>query len=397
MDEILASARLLENTRCQLSESDASYIHFASTLLTHPNGLPSTATNKNGGNAALEEGELNSNMFVSPGVKDAWLALCQNSTLDDTTANSNATATANNTTANNEEEGGVEYPPLPKGQLSKATKIHALETSLLRASHVASQLHSVSKSRNDNSAVQKRKHDDDKNNNNIPNPANDDDKEKNLEEERNVTQSQIKMMQTIQTEMKEASSNTNSNSSSNAATPNWYMHAFQKRVRDIRDYHAKHNQSQPNTNNKSTSTSTTALSDSANQLLLDYSLDQMTIIGDSKTRFQPDYNTTDPTQTTTNGGANTTMQSIIEQQRKTRRIANPSADGYDLYSIFNVNLSKIKSGDVYTMEEVLGKYLDLMDVHDYILSVPTLNNMFAQAVHATWKHKKFTSRKRGNE
>ena len=70
--------------------------------------------------------------------------------------------------------------------------------------------------------------------------------------------------------------------------------------------------------------------------------------------------------------ANTTMQSIIEQQCKKRRIANPSADRYDSYSIFNVNLSKIKSGDVYTMEEVLGKYLDLMDVHDFILSVPAL-------------------------
>jgi splicing factor 3A subunit 3 len=134
---------------------------------------------------------------------------------------------------------------------------------------------------------------------------------------------------------------------------------------------------------------------------MDYSLDQMTMNMKQQQQYQreqsnasnniydyhvgsiPSTNNASGVNGANGGGGTTTtskMQSIINQQRKKRRIANPSADGYDLYSILNTQLSKVKNGDVFTMEEVFGKYFDLVSIHEAIISSSTLNEMFVHAM-----------------
>eukprot|EP00553_Chaetoceros_curvisetus_P009393 CAMPEP_0204621034 /NCGR_PEP_ID=MMETSP0717-20131115/6887_1 /ASSEMBLY_ACC=CAM_ASM_000666 /TAXON_ID=230516 /ORGANISM="Chaetoceros curvisetus" /LENGTH=574 /DNA_ID=CAMNT_0051635367 /DNA_START=24 /DNA_END=1748 /DNA_ORIENTATION=+ len=64
------------------------------------------------------------------------------------------------------------------------------------------------------------------------------------------------------------------------------------------------------------------------------------------------------------------------QSGKKRKMGNPMADGYDLHSIIHQPLSRIKTGQTFSMEEVMGKYLDLQSIHQSILSSSQLNAMF---------------------
>ena len=45
--------------------------------------------------------------------------------------------------------------------------------------------------------------------------------------------------------------------------------------------------------------------------------------------------------------------------KKRKRKGNPAADGYDLHSLIKAEVSRVRSGDVFGSEEVMGKYLDL--------------------------------------
>lgn len=47
-----------------------------------------------------------------------------------------------------------------------------------------------------------------------------------------------------------------------------------------------------------------------------------------------------------------------------RKYANPEADGYDLSSIVASETVKVRDGRMFSAEEVLGKYIDLNDVHE---------------------------------
>ncbi len=333
IQSLLNVASSLEMIRSQLSEHEAS-IHFASTILAHPMGLPQSIMNTSSSNFMESNNNNNNNnntdnsvhkiqSFISPSVKDAWLALLESSVVVDDDNNQiqdgvSGSGKDKNKDKDNEEE--LEYP-LPKGQLSKATKINALATSLKRASDVAAQLKSSSSS---SSKTSKTKSKDDGNG--------------------NVIQSQIKLLQSI-----------NDN-------PNCLMYGFQKRVREIRDYHARHG---------------TALAQSSNTTAMDmdYSLDQMTM-NDSGKRGNSNVNVN----VNVNGNGNkNAIQYITEQQNKKRRVANPAADGYDLYSIMNTSLKPIQRGDLFSVEEVLGKYLDLISLHESVISAPSLNDMFVKA------------------
>ena len=395
VEQVLQTSTALELTRSQLTEHEAC-IHFASTLLAHPHGLPlvsssSGASSSSGGGAGTanrnhREEETNGTtttlanreeMFIAPSVKDAWLALHQNTLVDDTDEQLNHNSSSKN---ENNEVGGVEFP-LSKGQLGKAVKTQALETSLQRASYIASQLQL-------NSSMMKRKR------NNEEGTS-----EEGEEGEEDEIQSQIKLLQSIQSSISTASATT----ATTPSTPDWFMYAFEQRIRNIREYHAKHdvtsammmmNNGNGNGNNANNNEDHLAL-------LMDYSLDQMTMNMKQQQQYQreqsnasnniydyhvgsiPSTNNASGVNGANGGGGTTTtskMQSIINQQRKKRRIANPSADGYDLYSILNTQLSKVKNGDVFTMEEVFGKYFDLVSIHEAIISSSTLNEMFVHAM-----------------
>ncbi len=51
-------------------------------------------------------------------------------------------------------------------------------------------------------------------------------------------------------------------------------------------------------------------------------------------------------------------------QSKKRKYGNPEADGYDLAGTISFDVSKIRDGNAFSLDEVLGKYLDLANVHE---------------------------------
>ena len=116
-----------------------------------------------------------------------------------------------------------------------------------------------------------------------------------------VVQSQIELLQSIN------DSTSSTTSSSSSSSPHWIMYGFQKRIREIRDYHVKHG---GNSNQHNTST------------MMDYSLDQMTMTmnenhkrGRNRAR---DGMAMASTSTKMNANINA-IHCITEQQNKKRR------------------------------------------------------------------------------
>ncbi len=324
--------------------------------------------------------------FISPSVKDAWFALLKHSFGNRNVSNSTNRVVDGNNRIDGEEDlfgGGslnrndatgthtflipndvlVEHPeleyPLPKGQVTKATKIHALSTSLKRAADIAAQLTNM----NGSTAITTTTNDTTASS--ITNHKSHETEEKE-DSHGNEIQSQIEMIQTIQSEHHH-SKHSMSSTTTTHHSPKWIMEAFQKRIRSIRDYHARHNVQIPS------SSSAHSNNHLLQESLLNYSLEEMTMLKERE-RYNPTTGITSrPTTTTTSS-----LQTMVNQQekRKKRRLANPIADGYDLYSIMNEELNSIRKGDVFSIEEVMGRYLDLIEIHDSVLSVPSLNDMF---------------------
>lgn len=296
-------------------------------------GLPQSVSSSTA-NSGMGSNNIDSNSnsvhkiqsFISPSVKDAWLALLESSVVvDDDNNEMNQSNNGSSNKKEKENEDELEYP-LPKGQLSKATKINALATSLKRASDIAGQLSSKTSKSSDTKELSNEKDDG------------------------NVTQSQIELLKSI---------HDSADSKTTTPNPNWLMYGFQKRVREIRDYHARHG----------TSTQNNGI------VNMDYSLDQMTMNENGKRgRAGENFNV---------NTSQNTIQYITEQQNKKRRVSNPSADGYDLYSIMNTSLKPIQKGEIFSIEEVLGKYLDLISLHESVISATTLNDMFVCATATT--------------
>ena len=276
------AASLLETNRCLETEHEAA-LHFAATLLSNPAGLPHDDNTR-------KRGHSSTNIRVPAGVKDAWLALLQNSNAS--LENSTATAMNGNTTTNvngannsigltaaGQDQESYEYP-LPKGQLARAIKATALSTSLHRASEIAQQLRKNKKA---------------------------------------DSQSCVDALKSVNP----------SDPMSSTVTPHWFVKAFDDKVQDIREYHARH----PTV----TGTGTTNNGHAADSTSL-----QMMIVD-----------------------SNNLESSVLNAPNsKKRKIGNPTADGYDLHSILHQQLVKINSGQTFSVEEVMGKYLDLHPFHE---------------------------------
>lgn len=266
-------ASLLETNRCLSTEHEAA-LHFAASLLSNSAGLPSQnsmdGTRRN-------DNTVDSN--IPPGVKDAWLALVQNSELDRAERDNVQRTTANIT------DSGFEYP-LPKGQLAKSAKVVALSTALHRSAEVAKIL--LSKRKDDSLAC-------------------------------------VQALKYVAA----------SKGESTAENQDWFLQEFLDKVKDIREYHAKHPSDQ-------------LLKDELD-LSNQYSIHEMV-----------------------EGGAGADLG--IKQPSKKRKLGNVVADGYDLYSILQVPLNKIKSGQMFSAEEVMGKYLDLHSCHQSFLDLSNDND-----------------------
>jgi splicing factor 3A subunit 3 len=64
----------------------------------------------------------------------------------------------------------------------------------------------------------------------------------------------------------------------------------------------------------------------------------------------------------------------VNQPKKKRKLQNPIADGYDLYSILHPELNKIANGILFSVEEVFGKYLDLYSSYELFLLIGFTDN-----------------------
>lgn len=63
------------------------------------------------------------------------------------------------------------------------------------------------------------------------------------------------------------------------------------------------------------------------------------------------------------GGNSSSLQSMLLSGRK-RKHGHPLADGYDIASLIATETSAVRSGEVYSPEEMFGKYLDLVPLYE---------------------------------
>jgi len=121
------------------------------------------------------------------------------------------------------------------------------------------------------------------------------------------------------------------------------LEAFYARLAEVREYHAKHELAEEAALSAGGGTRAMAMSNAAP--------DDATDIDESS------------------------RQKILAltQGSKRRKIrhGNPQADGYDLHSLLLTEMAKVRGGDLYSPQEVFGRYLDLTDVHDGLAAVTT--------------------------
>ena len=309
--KIHKAASILETNRCLETEHEA-VLHFASTLLANPAGLPNENKNLSNGKGSSNR---NSNKGKIPaGVKDAWLALMENSTMDANATSTSTSTSTNMPSAPGDAEEKYEYP-LPRGQLANATKTMALSTSLIRASEVAQRLH------------KKRKAD---------------------------SQSCVDALQSMIMVNSSSSGDTNNDGTSmmsmSMSTPEWFMKAFDDKVQEIREYHARH--------------PTDLNGDDISKPGDDYSVYQMTLGGFGGGDVNGNGNGNSNVNNNNNGNAPVSKPNHLQMHSKKRKMGHPVADGYDLHSVLYQQLYKIKSGQIFSVEEVMGKYLDLHPSHE---------------------------------
>lgn len=135
------------------------------------------------------------------------------------------------------------------------------------------------------------------------------------------------------------------NNQGSRETPDWFLTAFYERVKKIRDYDARHG---PRTESVFP------------QLMMQVRDDDPLLSADTNSNFYsaPWSNSADAS---------------LKPFSKQLRAGNPSADGYDLHSLLT---SKFITGQQFSTEEIMGKYLDLQHVHELVLSCPTLQSIF---------------------
>jgi len=141
--------------------------------------------------------------------------------------------------------------------------------------------------------------------------------------------------------------------SNSQSAPAWMMQTFYHRVGEIREYHAKH------AGTSSSSTSSLQPLENYNALIMS---------------------------TNTNPTEDSTMNILPPPFKKLKRVGNPMADGYDLYSLIDTHLQKIQLGDWFSPEEVFGKYFDFNSIYQSIILSSDLNGLLLSAIYPNAKH-----------
>jgi splicing factor 3A subunit 3 len=119
-------------------------------------------------------------------------------------------------------------------------------------------------------------------------------------------------------------------------TPSWLMHAFDAKVKEIREYHARFGDVlSANTNSTNAANAKTLTNE----------------VGMA-------YETADPAKA---------LELIFANPNKKRRVGHPAADGYDLHSFLHTHLDPLPADQVFSTEEVFGKYLDLHAIHAVVM------------------------------
>jgi hypothetical protein len=88
------------------------------------------------------------------------------------------------------------------------------------------------------------------------------------------------------------------------------------------------------------------------------------------------------------GGSDDNDIQDVNLPKKKRKLQNPVADGYDLYSVLHSELNKITNGVLFSVEEVFGKYLDLYPSYELFLLIGFMDdsdiaNTSKNEVHGT--------------
>ena len=333
---LLAATQKLERNRSLQSEREASLL-FSSHLLSHPfseiissqlklqqnsNANSSSNNNPNGTNSIPDDDTYGPSFLSSKlpgGVLDAHAALvdsCLPSFMDEKAFASGSSGGNDPTT--------IMAESIATGQLAQMCKQTALSTALTRASQVSSLLHSSSSSSTNT------------------NNKNKDTDGKDINEDHQTYQTLFQLM-TAQTETPKPD-DLDLNESNDPLKP-WFE-CFYTRLRDIREYHAKHD-----TANNATIGKNNYSAPLFPVMPSDYPEDRLSTIN----------------VTTTTTPTHMDPSALSEKHKKRIRKGNPEADGYDLSSLLTLECQKMTEGGMFSGEEVLGKYLDLNVIHDYVI------------------------------
>lgn len=139
------------------------------------------------------------------------------------------------------------------------------------------------------------------------------------------------------------------------------LEAFYQRLGEVREYHARHD--------------TSSASNSIDPSIAAALGAPMMPVADTVRPYGP----SDPVlrQQEAQGQAHALLSS---SKKKRKRRGDPAADGYDLHSLIKLAAGKVRGGDAFSPEEVMGKYLDLTEAHAVAVG---MKHVFATAVSGT--------------
>ena len=328
---LLSATNKLERQRSLHSEFEACIL-FSSHLLSYPlsdvislqistNKPSESSKNETITNDVKNDESLLSYANTPGGVLDAHNALvesCLPENIDDSAGNNNNLSSNDTST--------LIADSIASGQLAQMCKNTALSSALKRAAHLTTLIETVpyDETTSKGDGYNGTKTNEAQNQNSVTSED---------------YQTYYNFMQLMKADNQPEN---NHDDSENERDPleHWFR-AFYTRLRDIREYHAKHN--------------TTAKHDLGKDNL---SIPLFPVMPSDSEYFD------NQNSTSTNA---TTNKTILEKSKKRGRQGNPEADGYDLSSIISTECSKMTDGGIFSGEEVLGKYLDMNVIHSFVI------------------------------
>lgn len=316
---LLSATQTLERHRSLHSEREASLL-FSSHLLSY--SLPDIiASQLSFNNTAILSNQKEESEDVSThlpsnlpgGVQDAHAALVK------TCLPSEDNAATSSMTISGKDPGRIIADSISNGQLAQMCHKTALSTALQRASQVSSLLN------NDNT--------------------------KNSDQIKNKKENDYETFRSLMKILRDSPDDIKQEQDQQPDPLQHWFNAFYSRLRDIREYHAKHNTAQNSLLGRNLNNNPT--------------IPLFPVMPSEEPINTKNVNAVAPASLQPIIAKSTHIQTLAEKHKKRPRQGNPEADGYDLSSIISMKCKAITVEEgVFSGEEVLGKYLDLFLVYD---------------------------------